>query len=211
MNEDKDPRRDRTPNHTGGATGAPGCGASPPAAAVVRFGLACAKRRVPAGLDSAPLRSEAAMTSLDGVLSVLTLTGLALNAALGWWWADPAAALIVAIAAANEARENRREAAELPGGSARSATARPGGAPRPGRQLRRPGILPSQDRHRPADACDRRDVPLALEQIERLAVCLERVLGPPRARQHVAQARPGPRLRVERLGVRQDVQRLSPQ
>jgi len=83
--------------------------------AVVMFWLAIAKRRVAAGLDSAPLRSEAAMTSLDGVLSVLTLTGLALNAALGWWWADPAAAFIVAIAAANEARENRREAAELTG------------------------------------------------------------------------------------------------
>ena len=37
-------------------------------------------------------------------------TRLALNAMLGWRWADPAAALVVAIAAANEARENRNEA-----------------------------------------------------------------------------------------------------
>lgn len=83
--------------------------------AVVMFSLAFAKRRVADRLGSAPLRSEAAMTFLDGVLSVLTLTGLALNAALGWWWADPTAALIVAVAAANEARENRHEAEELGG------------------------------------------------------------------------------------------------
>lgn len=81
--------------------------------AVVMFWLAAAKRRVAGRLGSAPLRSEAALTFLDGVLSVLTLTGLALNAALEWWWADPAAALFVAVAAANEARENRSEANEL--------------------------------------------------------------------------------------------------
>jgi len=81
--------------------------------AVVMFSLAVAKRRLASRLDSAPLRSEASMTFLDGILSSATLTGLALNAALGWWWADPAAALIVAVAAANEARENRAEAAGL--------------------------------------------------------------------------------------------------
>lgn len=81
--------------------------------AVVMFGLSVAKRRTAGLLDSAPLRSEAAMTFLDGVLSTLTLIGLAFNAALGWAWADPAAALIVAFAAANEGRENFREAAEI--------------------------------------------------------------------------------------------------
>lgn len=81
--------------------------------AVVMFSLAAAKRRLAGRLDSAPLRSEAAMTFLDGILSMATLTGLALNAGLGWWWADPAAALVVAVAAANEARENRAEAGEL--------------------------------------------------------------------------------------------------
>ena len=80
---------------------------------VVMFSLAIVKRRTANALGSAPLRSEAALTFLDGILSTLTLTGLALNAALGWAWADPAAALIVAIAAANEARENLAEAAEL--------------------------------------------------------------------------------------------------
>jgi divalent metal cation (Fe/Co/Zn/Cd) transporter len=81
--------------------------------AVVMFALAAAKRRLAVRLDSAPLRSEASMTFLDGILSTATLTGLALNATMGWWWADPAAALVVAIAAANEARENRAEAAEI--------------------------------------------------------------------------------------------------
>ena len=79
--------------------------------AVVMFALAAAKRRLALHLDSAPLRSEAAMTFLDGILSTATLTGLALNAMFDWWWADPAAALIVAVAAANEARENRSESA----------------------------------------------------------------------------------------------------
>jgi len=81
--------------------------------AVVMFALAVAKRRTARRLDSAPLRSEAAMTFLDGILSTATLTGLALNAAFDWWWADPAAALIVAVAAANEARENRAESARI--------------------------------------------------------------------------------------------------
>jgi divalent metal cation (Fe/Co/Zn/Cd) transporter len=77
------------------------------------FRLAIAKRRTAEAVGSAPLRSEAAMTFLDGILATLTLTGLALNAALGWWWADPTAALLVAVAAANEARANRRELLEL--------------------------------------------------------------------------------------------------
>ena len=81
--------------------------------AVVMFSLAAAKHRTAASLGSAPLRSEASLTFLDGILSTLTLTGLALNAVLGWAWADPAAALIVAVAAANEGRENLVEAAEL--------------------------------------------------------------------------------------------------
>jgi divalent metal cation (Fe/Co/Zn/Cd) transporter len=75
-------------------------------AATVMFALALVKRRIADRLDSAPLRSEATMTLLDGFLATATLVGLALNAAAGWWWADPAAALVVAVAAANEAREN---------------------------------------------------------------------------------------------------------
>ena len=81
--------------------------------ALVMFGLAIAKRRLAMRIDSAPLRSEAAMTFLDGVLSTATLAGLALNAAVGWWWADPGAAVVVAVAAANEARENWVQSAEV--------------------------------------------------------------------------------------------------
>lgn len=77
--------------------------------AAVMFGLAVTKRRTAKALGSAPLHSEASMTFLDGILSTLTLTGLTLNALLGWWWADPAAALLVAIAATGEGRENLRE------------------------------------------------------------------------------------------------------
>ena len=82
-------------------------------AAAVMFGLARVKRNTAEQLDSEPLRSEATMTLLDGFLATATLIGLALNAVAGWWWADPAAALIVAVAAANEARENWEEAAEI--------------------------------------------------------------------------------------------------
>ena len=81
--------------------------------AVVMFALAVLKRRTATRLGSEPLASEASMTLLDGVLSVTTLTGLGLNAAVGWWWADPAAALLVALAALNEARENWTESNEI--------------------------------------------------------------------------------------------------
>jgi divalent metal cation (Fe/Co/Zn/Cd) transporter len=81
--------------------------------AVVMFSLAVAKRRTASSLGSAPLRSEATLTFLDGILSTLTLSGLGLNVLFGWTWADPGAALIVAAAAANEARMNLKEAAEL--------------------------------------------------------------------------------------------------
>jgi divalent metal cation (Fe/Co/Zn/Cd) transporter len=81
--------------------------------ALVMFGLSIAKRKVARRLGSGPLEAEATMTFLDGILSVSTLTGLALNAAFGLWWADPAVALIVALFALNEARENWEEAKEL--------------------------------------------------------------------------------------------------
>lgn len=78
--------------------------------AVIMFGLAALKQRTARTMNSAPLRSEAALTFLDGVLSTATLTGLALNAAVDWWWADPTAALVVAVAALREGRETWRGA-----------------------------------------------------------------------------------------------------
>ena len=80
--------------------------------AIVMFGLAAMKRRTATQLGSSPLQSEATVTFLDGLLSVTTLAGLALNAALGWWWADPTAAILVALAAVNEARETWTEPLE---------------------------------------------------------------------------------------------------
>lgn len=81
--------------------------------AAVMFGLAAAKRRIAAALQSAPLRSEAALTQLDGVLASVTLIGLTLNATVGWAWADPSAALFVAAAAVNEGRRSWFEAREI--------------------------------------------------------------------------------------------------
>lgn len=83
--------------------------------ALVMFVLAWLKRRLAVSLDSGPLRSEAKVTFLDGILSTSTLVGLALNAYLEWWWADPLAGLLVGVAAANEARKTWAEASELAG------------------------------------------------------------------------------------------------
>lgn len=81
-------------------------------AAVVMFGLGFIKHRVAAALDSAPLRSEATLTVLDGALATGTAAGLGLNIVFGWWWADPLTALVVALVCVNEARENLEEARE---------------------------------------------------------------------------------------------------
>lgn len=81
--------------------------------AFVMFGLAIAKRRVAERQGSESLQAEATMTFLDGVLSVATLTGLALNAMFGIWWADPVAAVFISAFALIEARENWREASKI--------------------------------------------------------------------------------------------------
>jgi divalent metal cation (Fe/Co/Zn/Cd) transporter len=85
--------------------------------ALVMFSLAGLKGRTARDLGSEPLRSEATVTFLDGVLSATTLAGLALNAYAGWWWADPLAGLLVALAAVNEAWETWGEAEEIEDGA----------------------------------------------------------------------------------------------
>jgi divalent metal cation (Fe/Co/Zn/Cd) transporter len=55
--------------------------------------LAHAKRRIALRLGSQALAAEAMQTAVCTYLSAILLTGLVLNAALGWWWADPVAAL----------------------------------------------------------------------------------------------------------------------
>ena len=79
-------------------------------AAVVMFGLAIWKRRVADALDNAPLRAEAGITFLDGILATSILVALLLTLLFDWWWADPLAAIVVALVALNEAREHWSEA-----------------------------------------------------------------------------------------------------
>jgi len=55
--------------------------------------LARAKRKVASAMQSGALRAEARQTSLCAYLSIIALSGVLLNATLGWWWADPVAAL----------------------------------------------------------------------------------------------------------------------
>lgn len=67
--------------------------------------LAARKRRAAAALDSRALQADSKQTSFCVYLSAIVLTGLLLNAVLGWWWADPVAALAVAVLAAREGYE----------------------------------------------------------------------------------------------------------
>jgi len=59
----------------------------------VMIWLARAKRRAAADLGSRALEADAFQTTACWWLSLITLAGIGLNAALGWWWADPVAAL----------------------------------------------------------------------------------------------------------------------
>jgi divalent metal cation (Fe/Co/Zn/Cd) transporter len=67
--------------------------------------LARAKRRTAAQLGSRALQADAFQTTACFWLSVVTLAGIALNAALGWWWADPVAALAMVPLILKEGRE----------------------------------------------------------------------------------------------------------
>jgi divalent metal cation (Fe/Co/Zn/Cd) transporter len=64
-------------------------------AAVVMPLLGWAKLRAAAALRSSALRADAYETIACSWLSLTTLSGLILNATLGWWWADPLAALAI--------------------------------------------------------------------------------------------------------------------
>lgn len=82
------------------------------AALIVMPVLAVSKRRTATHLADAALagpaallRADASETMLCAVLSVTTLVGVGLNAALGWWWADPVASLAVVYFAVKEGRE----------------------------------------------------------------------------------------------------------
>lgn len=72
--------------------------------AATMFALARGKAITGRALDNPVLQAEGKVTTVDGILAVAVLIGLALNAALGWWWADPAAAYVLVYYGAREAR-----------------------------------------------------------------------------------------------------------
>lgn len=74
------------------------------ATAVAMFALAGGKMRTGRQLDNPVLQTEGHVTAIDGILAVAVVSGLALNAAVGWWWADPAAGYLLVYYAAKEAR-----------------------------------------------------------------------------------------------------------
>jgi divalent metal cation (Fe/Co/Zn/Cd) transporter len=79
--------------------------------ACVMFGLASRKHRVARDLGSEPLGREAAMTFLDGFLSVGILSALVVSATLDWWCADALAAGGVGLYAAYEGVASWRQGA----------------------------------------------------------------------------------------------------
>ena len=77
------------------------------ATAAVMYALAAGKARTGAALSNPVLCTEGRVTMVNAVLATAVLTGLVLNAALGWWWADPAASYVLVFYAAREVREHR--------------------------------------------------------------------------------------------------------
>jgi divalent metal cation (Fe/Co/Zn/Cd) transporter len=71
----------------------------------VMIWLARAKRRAARDLGSRALEADAFQTTACWWLSLITLAGVGLNAALGWWWADPVAALGMTWFLVREGRE----------------------------------------------------------------------------------------------------------
>ncbi len=76
--------------------------------AVVMFALAAGKSRTGRALDNTVLSTEGKVTLLDGVLATAVLTGLLLNASLGWWWSDPLAGYVLFAYATKEAASSLR-------------------------------------------------------------------------------------------------------
>jgi divalent metal cation (Fe/Co/Zn/Cd) transporter len=78
------------------------------AAAIVMPWLAKEKRRLSGATGSAALRADAAQSALCAYLSLIALTGLAINAIWRVKWADPLAALVVLPLIVWEGREAMR-------------------------------------------------------------------------------------------------------
>lgn len=67
-----------------------------------------AKLRIAGALGRGALRADAYETITCAWLSLTTLAGLALNAAMGWRWADPLAALLLVPLIVREGLEGWR-------------------------------------------------------------------------------------------------------
>jgi cation diffusion facilitator family transporter len=76
--------------------------------AIVMPALGWVKLGVAKALRSGALRADAYETIACSWLSIATLTGLILNATLGWWWADPLAAMIIVPLVIREGLEGWR-------------------------------------------------------------------------------------------------------
>jgi cation diffusion facilitator family transporter len=76
--------------------------------------LGWAKLSTAGALGSRALRADAYETIACAWLSLTTLAGLVLNAALGWWWADPVAALAIVPLVVREGLEGWRGEDEEP-------------------------------------------------------------------------------------------------
>lgn len=70
--------------------------------------LATQKRKVASQIQSSALTADAKQTDFCFYLSIILLSGLALNAIFHWWWADPVAALIMVPFIAKEGVEGVR-------------------------------------------------------------------------------------------------------
>lgn len=71
----------------------------------IMWWLGAAKRRAARELGSRALEADAFQTTVCWWLSLITLGGVGLNAALGWWWADPVSALGMSALLLREGRE----------------------------------------------------------------------------------------------------------
>lgn len=67
--------------------------------------LARAKRTAATALGSRALAADSFQTTACFWLSIITLSGVGVNAVFGWWWADPAAALAMTPLLVREGRD----------------------------------------------------------------------------------------------------------
>jgi len=72
------------------------------AAVIIMPMLARAKRRVAAGIGSEAMQADSKQADFCAYLSAILLSGLLLNAFLGWWWADAVAGLLMVPIIARE-------------------------------------------------------------------------------------------------------------